>query len=455
MLSPSLVLIVLVSLKRFRSITVIQNVKPLCYRPSGDTAKVSINRYFQNQYRQKRRAIVLKLREITHRITKISSFLPAKYFHLRRSVLKCWLLTLTLSFLAENSYSQEPEPGAQTAESQESQQSTETSQEKAPVKRVSVNRADQFQKNMELLNHTNTRGENHWLSTEDGEFLAIFQPALKADIHGNVIIVPDSQQHGTWPQWVQPISQRLADFGWNNISFSLYLKPDPPKVERQPPTSANDDASDNQGDEPSDASLEESDKDKFMAMQENAMAENKEMTDEKMQMQEKPKDMAMMAKESNKLMPKPYNERVVDQLNALLTLVQSKNHGPIVMIGIGEGAIWATQYADSLNRESGSNRVAAAVVLINAQNETHFAINEKGMQTLDFSDYLNNPVPVLDIYINSGLQKSRALQRKSAAVRQGFDQYFQQTLLTDRNSANFVANRVASFITARSASDQP
>ncbi len=434
MLSPSLVLIVLVSLKRFRSITVIQNIKSLCYRPSGETAKVSINRYFQNRHPQKRRAIVLKLREITHRITKISPFLPAKYFRIRRSAFTHWLLTLTVSFLAASSYSQEPDPGAQTTESQES---TETSQEKAPIKRVSINRADQFQKNMELLNHSNTRGENHWLSTDDGEFLAIFQPALKADIHGNVIIIPDSQQHGTWPQWVQPISQRLADFGWNNISFSLYLKPDPPKAERQPPISANDDASDNQGDEPSEASSEEPDKDKPMAMQ------------------EKPKDMAMMAEDSNKLMPKPYDERVVDQLNALLTLVQSKNRGPIVMIGIGEGAIWATQYADSLNRESGSNSVAAAVVLINAQNETHFAVNEKDMQTLDFADYLNNPVPILDIYVNSGLQKSRAQQRKSAAVRQGFDQYFQQTLLTERNSASFVANRVASFITARSASNQP
>lgn len=356
---------------------------------------------------------------------------------------------------------QEAEPDAEDS----------SSQADVTVERVATDFRNRYLREMQLVAEQLPLAEIHWLNAEGLEFLSALEVAESSDIKGNVIIVPSQSQHAVWPTTVKPLQTRLASGGWSVITITPIRLP--PLM--YPRSAQESDAMADDGNE-----MEESMADKPM-MAEKSMAED---------------DKAMMIKDDKAVESLDLSNVLDAQLDAALELIQQTNPAKVVLVGIGDGAVWATHYAQKLIERNRTQNPVLALVLIDAENSvvrmqksgdmmidksrmldksdaTDAAMMENAMvdkpemtdksgmmagdnarkvalfervEKADLVTALNAPAPVLDIYHRSGTANIAAKLRKTTAIRNGYERYVQQALPDAPENSEFLSNRVLGFI---------
>ncbi|WP_460102203.1 DUF3530 family protein [Sessilibacter sp. MAH4] len=374
-------------------------------------------------------------------------------------LLRISLLLIIELLMCSSVSAQEAEPDAEDS----------SSQPHVTIERVATDFRNRYLREMQLVAEQLPLAEIHWLNAEGLEFLSALEVAESSAIKGNVIIVPSQSQHAVWPTTVKPLQTRLASGGWSVITITPIRLP--PLMY---PRSAQDAMADD-GNE-----MEESMADKPM-MAEKPIAED---------------DKAMMIKDDKAIESLDLSNVLDAQLDAALELIQQTNPAKVVLVGIGDGAVWATRYAQKLIERNRTQNPVLALVLIDAENSvvrmhksgdmmidksrmldksdaTDAAMMENAMvdkpemtdksgmmagdnarkvalfervEKADLVTALNAPAPVLDIYHRSGTANIAAKLRKTTAIRNGYERYVQQALPDAPENPEFLANRVLGFI---------
>jgi len=237
--------------------------------------------------------------------------------------------------------------------------------------------------------------EQQQLSTNAGNFLALWKPANAAEASGVVILIPGDSESADWPQAIGPLRNKLPDVGWSSLSLTL---PDPhdqapqvapaPAAETTSATAEADPAA--PASEPADAP---------------APSEAAATT------------QAIPAPEAGPLTqatPEQHAERVLARIQAAVAFAQSQKAKRIVLLGHGSGGYWAARYLGNSPSPEVQN-----LLLVAAQVPA------------GFSPPLEELVPNLKLavgdfyYKDQPTDRTAALKRQQASKRQAQPAYVQ------------------------------
>lgn len=237
--------------------------------------------------------------------------------------------------------------------------------------------------------------EQQQLSTNAGNFLALWKPANAAEASGVVILIPGDSESADWPQAIGPLRNKLPDVGWSSLSLTL---PDPhdqapqvapaPAAETTSATAEADPAA--PASEPADAP---------------APSETAATT------------QAIPAPEAGPLTqatPEQHAERVLARIQAAVAFAQSQKAKRIVLLGHGSGGYWAARYLGNSPSPEVQN-----LLLVAAQVPA------------GFSPPLEELVPSLKLavgdfyYKDQPADRTAALKRQQASKRQAQPAYVQ------------------------------
>lgn len=225
-----------------------------------------------------------------------------------------------------------------------------------------------------------------WLETQNEEFLALHQPALKAKPKGAILMLHAAGQHPDWPGTLRYLRTHLPKLGWHSLSISL---PDPAKPK---PVSSDSNASTEQGD------LDETDE--IFDPNTDSVSDGNII----------PETESAMANDDPEA-------KAVERIVAAVAHLRSENIQPIVLYGQGIGALRASKYWV----ETGDNSVAG-IISVDGQNSVH------GDGFLLTDSFTNPRMPFLDIIQNRRLEieldaKQRA-EKASIINSQAYQQHW-------------------------------
>ena len=313
----------------------------------------------------------------------------------------------------------------QNTEPQDASEQTQDTRDdgKANVTRVGIIDGQVDQRLEANLIATDPLTESVWLETDQNRYLALSKPALKPRPQGLVILFPDRNQHPDWPETIRPLRNGLAEKGWHTWSIRLPYAPKPKPPARPIPQ----------------ASEPESDDQTMVKQEQDGESMQDEIDNESTQIaasQEQPAN-AMQDKKADMAMadtaPKPIAEQIEALRQSLLQRIGTVPNNRLVLIGVGEGAFWASQWAQRL---AGENGIDIALVMINARNQVTGS-------DMYITQFLSTPLPVLDIYASDNNHDARL--RQSAGEMAGFTRYIQQDLPLRTLAASRLVNRVHGF----------
>lgn len=237
--------------------------------------------------------------------------------------------------------------------------------------------------------------EQQQLSTNAGNFLALWKPANAAEASGVVILIPGDSESADWPQAIGPLRNKLPDVGWSSLSLTL---PDPhgqapqvapaPAAETTRATAEADPAA--PASEPADAP---------------APSETAATT------------QAIPAPEAGPLTqatPEQHAERVLARIQAAVAFAQGQKAKRIVLLGHGSGGYWAARYLGN-----------------SPSPEVHNLLLVAAQVPAGFSPPLEELVPSLKLavgdfyYKDQPTDRTTALKRQQASKRQAQPAYVQ------------------------------
>lgn len=255
------------------------------------------------------------------------------------------------------------------------------------------------QQQADLAQAQNSETDVVWLELNDQKQLALLQQATSATPTGHVIIFTAPSTGADWPDLVHPLRTQLTEYGWNTLSLSL---PRPPAVaipKRTPSLQSS-----NQIQSPSDD--ETTDADQISAAATATPASNNAETS--------PTDDPMVE----------YTQQIVTLGNLAASRLAELPGDITIILGIGEGAVWAMHYFSQ--DETQENRF---LVLLDPMPVT----DDKAPSLLTMIK--NSQSPILDLWFNDNrYQRQQAKLRKHTALRSG-NQGYQQFRLNQRANA--------------------
>lgn len=264
------------------------------------------------------------------------------------------------------------------------------------VSRVMPDPARQRQADLALAQTPET--DVVWLELDDEKQLALLQQATTATPTGSILIFTDPTTGADWPDLIHPLRTQLTEYGWNTLSLSL---PTPPSVaipERTLPSLQNR----NQIQIPETTS-------------ESSAAPNAETNSDA----ETADDSQTAANSTETTSPEElinnYQQQIVTLGNLAANRLAEVPGEITVILGVGEGAVWAMHYF--AQDELQENRFL--VLLDPMQTE---GINAPELLQM----IKDSQAPILDLWFNNNrYQQQQATLRKHTALRSGNPGYRQ------------------------------
>lgn len=279
-------------------------------------------------------------------------------------------------------------PAATEAPAEASAETPAAPTEHAAVPERSENEAQALQQQLPTP-------EQQQLSTNAGNFLALWKPANATEASGVVILIPGDSESADWPQAIGPLRNKLPDVGWSSLSLTL---PDPhdqaPQVAPAPAA------------ETTNATAEA-----------DPAAPASEPADPPAPSEAAATTQAIPAPEAGPLTqatPEQHAERVLARIQAAVAFAQSQKAKRIVLLGHGSGGYWAARYLGNSPSPEVQN-----LLLVAAQVPA------------GFSPPLEELVPSLKLavgdfyYKDQPADRTAALKRQQASKRQAQPAYVQ------------------------------
>lgn len=233
------------------------------------------------------------------------------------------------------------------------------------------------------------------LSALDEDFDMYFLASEEKEPIGSLLFFPDERNHSDWPVTLHPLRTKLTSYNWQTAVITLpktQLKALPKRTDYSTQEVENTANNETETAENNQTSTDETTNTNTQALTQNS--------------EEQGKATNTMA------------ETVIARAQA--TVIKLKEQSDvIIIIGIGQGATWATAYAATLEEADKENSKLILINPIQSQDLSSPALNE----TIS-----NLKVDVIDIYTpqeTSSYYADQALARKRAANRADIEQYLQ------------------------------
>lgn len=297
-------------------------------------------------------------------------------------LIKPLILTLFLSFVAALPAAEDTavENSAPSSDNIENSDVTTT--------RTMPNPAQQRQTDLAQAQDSET--EVIWLELNDQKQLALLQKAASPSPVGSILIFPDRDTGADWPSIVHPLRTQMTEYQWNTLSLTLPEQPAKAIPERTLPVlqeRSQIQTTTEGAEEPPESPVEDT-----ISTPETTSTNTSEETN---------------ASDYNKL---------ITQLGQLASEQLTNLDGNLtVILGIGEGAIWAMHYFSQ-----DENRKGRFLVLLDPIQP----IDSSAPKLIEMIS--ETKAPVLDLWFNSNqFKQQQAALRKRTTLRSGNNGYRQ------------------------------
>jgi hypothetical protein len=233
------------------------------------------------------------------------------------------------------------------------------------------------------------------LNALDEDFDIYFLDSAEKEPIGSILFFPDERNHSDWPITLHPLRTKLTNHNWQTAVITLpdtQLEPIPNRTDYSvivPENAENDEA--------------EIQADAQTTTPENTNADTQALTQEN---------------EDENIAANTMADTVIARTQATITKLKEQSD-VIIIIGIGQGATWASAYAATLEE---SDRENSKLILINP-------IQSQDLSSPNLNDTISNiKIDVIDIYTpqkSSRYYADQALIRKRAANRADIEKYLQ------------------------------
>lgn len=254
----------------------------------------------------------------------------------------------------------------------------------------------------ELVKNNSPETEVIWLESGEDRTIGLFHPQSQAEALGGIILFPSEGTHADWPDYAHPLRLQLSDQGWNTLSLQLPTPPTllPPKRTLPVLQLVKQNGADN-------------------ASGEEGSTEGNAGTTAPATAIPAPPPLPDTETDTDLM---PYPERIQGLANSALNTLRQRGAERIIAIGVGSGAIWASQFVRD-NQEAVNS---LGLVIINPETPS-----------VDVAPVLAElisalKVPVVDIYqgepSSTTLFEAPPKQRLRWARRSQLTHYMQRRL---------------------------
>lgn len=263
------------------------------------------------------------------------------------------------------------------------------------------------QKQADIAARQTPETEVFWLDAGEQKRLALYLPSVEPQAHAGVIIFPDTTTSADWPDFIHPLRTALTEHGWSTLTLNLPPEQEAEIPRRTLPTrlSSNTLQQDNSAAEATaDPAAAAETPSESTPQTEGAGATDAEAAPEMKN------DTATATAPGGPAYP----ELIGELSTAALQVIAEKGHERQIIMGVGNGAVWATQLFLSQASDSQS------LVLIDPRNS--FSAQAPALTSL-ISEL---QAPALDLWFDSSPSaRQDAALRKRVARRNNATDYIQ------------------------------
>jgi len=296
---------------------------------------------------------------------------------LLNSIFCATLLSITLSAIAQD----EKEPPAEQLE---------TKSADTPKKRAMPNSHANTQREISTL-LTGTSTQVVKLTALEQEFEMYFLTAIEKEPLGSVLFFPDERNHSDWPVTLNPLRTGLTEHNWQTAVLTLPVTTLSKIPERSVYVASS----------------------KSVSKENEGAQETNQAAPEETTAAQDAKKVDISETESadteQAALKQTMAETTMARAIATHSFLKNTTQG-IVIVGIGQGATWATAFASTLTKR---DKKMSRLILINPQQS--FDVSAPALNMLIQSLHIDT----FDIYTptskNSSTEQNSALKRKRAA----------------------------------------
>lgn len=282
------------------------------------------------------------------------------------------------------------------------------------------------------------------LSSQGQEFYGFFLQERSGQPQGAVLILHDIEQHAHWPKLVAPLRENLPDNGWVTLSIELaqtakLLSNQTTKNNKNEAETA-DKAQSSQEQQPVNPPQAAQESQEQKAEQSVKTDTQNEPTDSQMSADNEPAlpklgslpklptSKQQNTSNSNAETPplKQYQQQMEQRIDAALTYLKSRGQFNLVIIGMGQAAVWAANASLKLDKKEG-----LALVLINAKADP----NQDGPLTDKLAKL---ELPILDLLTDENQSSPYQLTQRQGTMRHLERTNYTQIYLPQRTQANAI-----------------
>lgn len=273
-----------------------------------------------------------------------------------------------------------------------------------PVRSLPNAQQKQAQDLLTFLTNQDRNKEIVQLLADEKQFYGLFLKERTGLPQGGILILHDLEQHGNWPDIVAPLRETLPDYGWTTLSIQLPVYTSTP-LSSIDSTKVEDDISKEGNEEEAEQTimntdlplpLSEPDDALVVSISEEELADvedsdatlqvtNSEETSENDENNPIQSPIANEIEPTKGDYPQEMQQRILEGIKYLQYYGQLN----MVIIGIGDSAIWSALHAKQWYEENPTTK-GLSVILINAR--------EHEASALSIADVLKDiDIPILDI----------------------------------------------------------
>ncbi len=240
------------------------------------------------------------------------------------------------------------------------------------------------------------------LKAQDESFNLYLLAADEKEPLGNILFFADPRTHSDWPISLSPLRVGLSHYKWQTAVMTLPAIQLPKIPDRSTPTDSSDAAA-------TDTNTAESTQDD----QQPTTDENTETVSN-----EDSSSDPQLDTESETTTVKPNLEVIMARAQSSIEKLKETSD-VIILIGIGQGATWATAYAETLSE---ADKEKYRLVLINAQQSPDISAKELNQM---ISQLKIDTFDVYSVQNKNSPDVNQALARKRAANQSEIENYMQ------------------------------
>lgn len=286
------------------------------------------------------------------------------------------------------------------------------------------------------------------LADSEGSFNALWREDQSGDAFGAILIIPTDGQTANWPHSINVLRTELPLHGWSTLTIDIAPIAEK-KIPKRPKKKIKASST------PEDSNTEQASE----TEQADAITQQNDIQDSDTNKNEDGNepladDAKALAENENSSEPKMVDKNTHghDRIKAGLNYLHEQGQYNVVVLGYGNSARRALQFAKTTNPEDSKSRPKRnadyplrAIILINPSNF------DEGQLSQIYDDLAYKSTPILDVlYQTHYLDYTEAKARKMKARRLGFMNYTQVRLLepstTIFNDENRLSRRVRGFL---------